>query len=198
VSPAYHPELGWLCALQTFHRKVGVVLGVLALLMIVAAILLKPRYGTNNDTAPVIVNNDTAPGIVREADARSDAEPNQTVGQMIPAVTVTQSPHLRSPRAANEMPTIVAFPLGHRAPETSPVVPVDTTGAPKTVLIAPDVTARAGPPVSASRRKVQKPSHYRGSGRDFRYDWNSRDDAWSARSRLYYYPFGRYERAPGW
>ena len=127
MSPAYHPELGWLCALQTFHRKVGVVLGVLALLMIVAAILLKPRYGTNNDTAPVIV---------READARSDAEPNQTVSQMIPAVTVTQSPHLRSPRAANEMPTIVAFPLGHRAPETSPVVPVDTTGAPKTVLIA--------------------------------------------------------------
>jgi hypothetical protein len=153
--------------LRSFSRKALVV--VIGLSIIVAIILLKLPYDVDKDGASVVA---------RPSEARTDAEPAQTVGEASPSGTAKMPSDQSSPRKANEVPAIHAMPTS------------------KTVLLAPEVAAPASPAASA-RRKLQKVPQRRHEGRDFRYDWNSREDASNARGRLYA-PDARYVRPWAW
>jgi hypothetical protein len=214
VSPAYHPEFSWLCFSRSFPRKARTVFVFLAFLIIVVAITLSSNYDIDNDSASMVIRGD---------EARSDAQPDQTVGQATGPATVDRFRLLngykptcegplwsyidescmkktrkkRRPRAVNGLAAIATLSLGRRALETtSSMEPLDQTGAAKTALLAPDVIDPPDLPKSAPKR-LQRPSHRRTNGRNLRRDWSWRDNTWSARGRVYY-PFRRDERPWGW
>ena len=166
APPVYHSDSEWLGSLRILPHKVLIV--VIGLSIILATILLKPRDDMDSGRASVVAG---------EGDARSDAEPALTVGQAS-SVIEKKAPNQAGPRKAGEGAAIRP-----------------TTGA-KTVVLAPEATARTGGPAS-SRRKLQKPPPSRYGRRDFQYDRYSPDDPANARGRLYS-PGGRYQRPWAW
>jgi hypothetical protein len=217
VSPAYHlhPEFGLLCPSPSFRRKARLVF---ALLVIAGLLASKALHRPDTDTAFVVAHDD---------EARFNTEAAQTVGETTATTTADRSRPLEGskpacvgdawsyfdgkcsvgtarklprPRAANEVPTIAALPLGRSALPTlaSSVAPLSSADA-NTAAPTPAPADRAGAPASAPR-KVQKQTH-RNSGPDLLPDHRWRDDQWSARAYAIpddRYLRGRYERSWGW